>query len=141
MTAEIAIMNKSAVVLAADSAVTIGSGGGAKIFNTANKIFEISDGSHIGLMIFNSLEFMGLPLEVLAKEFRRERGGKKFATVNECRTDFLSYLGTEVGFSDGDKDQNFMSVAHSAMIEANRNFDRALNIHVRETGRVLVRAC
>jgi hypothetical protein len=31
MTAEIAILNKSAVALAADSAVTIGEGGSAKI--------------------------------------------------------------------------------------------------------------
>ena len=43
MTAEIALLNKSAVVLAADSAVTIVMGGPAKIFNTVNKIFAFND--------------------------------------------------------------------------------------------------
>ncbi len=39
MTAEVAVMNTMAVALAADSAVTIGKG---KIYNTANKLFELS---------------------------------------------------------------------------------------------------
>lgn len=41
MTTEIGILNKSAVVLAADSAVTIYSGvqNAQKVFNTANKLF------------------------------------------------------------------------------------------------------
>ena len=47
MTAEVAVMNKSAVALAADSAVTISSEdprqGGDKVFNTANKLFTLSN--------------------------------------------------------------------------------------------------
>jgi len=44
MTAEIAILNKSAVALAADSAVTIAVGSKEeKIFDTADKLFELSD--------------------------------------------------------------------------------------------------
>src|SRR5688500_10039583 len=43
ITAEVAILNKSAVALAADSAVTIGGGSGnPKIFNTVNKVFTLS---------------------------------------------------------------------------------------------------
>lgn len=37
MTAEVAILNREAVAIAADSAVTIG-GLGSKIYNTANKL-------------------------------------------------------------------------------------------------------
>jgi hypothetical protein len=50
MTAEIAIMNKLAVALAADSKVTIGSGN--KTFDTVNKVFTLSKIHPIGLMIF-----------------------------------------------------------------------------------------
>jgi hypothetical protein len=42
MTAEVAILNKSAVALAADSAVTISAGTKQeKIFDTADKLFEL----------------------------------------------------------------------------------------------------
>ena len=41
MTAEIAIMNKLAVALAADSAVTIETEGGLKVYNTVDKLFTL----------------------------------------------------------------------------------------------------
>ena len=42
MTAEIAVINRLAVALAADSAVTITKGSDAKVFPSDNKIFELS---------------------------------------------------------------------------------------------------
>ncbi|MBM4035918.1 MAG: hypothetical protein FJ291_29615, partial [Planctomycetes bacterium] len=42
MTAEIAILNKEAVALAADSAVTVSETGGQKIFSSANKLLGTS---------------------------------------------------------------------------------------------------
>ena len=68
MTAEIAIINRTAVTLAADSAMTIS--GVDKIYNTADKIFELSMHNPIGLMVYNTLDFMGVPLDVAIKEFR-----------------------------------------------------------------------
>lgn len=41
MTAEVAILNREAVVIAADSAVTLGSPVG-KVYNSANKLFALS---------------------------------------------------------------------------------------------------
>jgi putative addiction module component (TIGR02574 family) len=43
MTAEIAILNSTAVALAADSAVTGKFENGPKIYNTAEKLFKLSD--------------------------------------------------------------------------------------------------
>lgn len=43
MTAEIAILNRSAIALAADSAVTVRSEFGHKMFDTANELFSRSD--------------------------------------------------------------------------------------------------
>jgi hypothetical protein len=48
MTAEVVAMNKEAVALAADSAVTLY---GSKIFNTANKMFMLAQGHSVGVMV------------------------------------------------------------------------------------------
>ncbi len=50
MTAIVGILNKQAVAVAADSAVTVG--GGTKIYNTANKIFNLSKGCPVGIAIY-----------------------------------------------------------------------------------------
>src|SRR5438067_13845178 len=74
LTAEIAILNKGAVALAADSAVTIQIGGGQKIYNTVNKLFTLSKYQPVGAMIYGNSEFMGVPWESIIKEYRRELG-------------------------------------------------------------------
>lgn len=60
MTAEIGILNKIAVALAADSAVTIQQEKGQKIYNSANKLFMLSKHSPVGVMLFGNATFMGL---------------------------------------------------------------------------------
>jgi hypothetical protein len=65
MTAEIAVLNKSAVALAADSAVTIGRPPNSKIYNTVNKIFELSSVHPVGIMIYGSLDFVGMLMNPL----------------------------------------------------------------------------
>jgi hypothetical protein len=71
MTAEIAIINKSAVALAADSAVTISTGTKReKIFNTEDKLFELCNTVPIGIMIYNGMSFAGSPIQVLIRRFR-----------------------------------------------------------------------
>lgn len=93
MTAEIAILNKSAVALAADSAVTLSAGSAdVKIFNTADKIFEMSDHNPIGIMIYNEMSFMEAPLSLLIKKFRKECSSHK--RLEEAAYQFLSYLNT-----------------------------------------------
>ena len=92
MTAEIAILNKSAVALAADSAVTICTGDtDEKIFNSADKLFELSDSNPIGIMIYNSMTFMGTPLPTLIRHFRSNCYGS-FEYVEEAAEKFLEFL-------------------------------------------------
>ena len=55
MTAEVAILNKIAVALAADSAITLG---GQKIYNSGNKLFALSKYQPVGIMVFGNAEFM-----------------------------------------------------------------------------------
>lgn len=61
MTAIVGILNKRAAVMAADSAVTVNSASGTKIYNTATKIFRLSKAHPVGVMIFDSASFMGTP--------------------------------------------------------------------------------
>ncbi|MFP4527645.1 MAG: hypothetical protein ACLFQX_03775 [Candidatus Kapaibacterium sp.] len=58
MTAEIAILNKEAVAMAADSSTTVSHQLGYKIFTSANKIFALSKFASVGIMIFGNARFM-----------------------------------------------------------------------------------
>jgi hypothetical protein len=70
MTAEIVIMNKEAIAIAADSAVTFREEKGHKIFPSANKIFTLSKYHPVAIMIFGNAVFMDVPWEPLAKIIR-----------------------------------------------------------------------
>ena len=70
MTAEIAIMNKEAIALAADSAVTMDQERGQKIFTSANKLFALSKYYPVGIMVYGSASFMGVPWESIIKVYR-----------------------------------------------------------------------
>jgi hypothetical protein len=91
MTAEVVIMNKECVALAADSAGTLTA---EKIFNSSNKIFRLIKGLPMGLMVFNRAEFMGVPWETVIKLYRLylEDQKKNFPTVESCSKDFCSFL-------------------------------------------------
>ncbi len=70
MTAEVAVINKSAVALAADSAITITSlyrenRHPKKIFNTANKLLALSKYAPVGIMVYNASDLGGVPWETL----------------------------------------------------------------------------
>ena len=91
MTAEIAILNRNAIALAADSAVTIGR---QRAWKNANKLFSLSPTNDIGIMIYGSGEFNGCSWEIIAKTFRECIGSHVFDTVSECGEEFISYLGS-----------------------------------------------
>jgi hypothetical protein len=91
MTAEIAILNKTAVALAADSAVTISAGSSQeKIFDSADKLFELSNRNPIGIMIFNGMSFMEAPLPSLIRNFKSTCSGVH--SVEEFADKFLFFL-------------------------------------------------
>lgn len=54
MTAIIGVMNKHAVAIAADSAVTLG--GGKKVLNSANKLFSLSKHHPVAIAIYGNAE-------------------------------------------------------------------------------------
>lgn len=95
MTAEIAILNREAIALAADSAVTFMVAEGEKIFPSANKIFELSEHQPVALMIYGNADFMGTPWETLIKVYRSKLQTRKFDLLSQYAEDFIQFLRLE----------------------------------------------
>ena len=98
MTAEIGILNKTAVALAADSAVTIQREKGQKIYNSANKLFMLSKYHPVGIMLFGNATFMGVPWETIIKEYRKKLSNTEYLTLKNYANDFINYLTTSRTF-------------------------------------------
>ena len=96
MTTEIAIMNKSAIALAADSAVTITKSGtqgnSEKVLNTANKLFALSKYNPVGIMFYGNASLQGVPWEPIIKEYREILGNSEFTTLDDYCKHFFNYL-------------------------------------------------
>ena len=91
MTAIVGILNKQAIAVAADSAVTVG--GGMKIYNTANKLFTLTKRHPVGVAIYNDASYNGcVPWEVVIKMYRNHLQDTSFPTVKGYATDLISYL-------------------------------------------------
>ncbi|WP_145201290.1 hypothetical protein [Sphingobium sp. B2] len=92
MTAEIALLNKMAVTLAADSAVTITNGSSSKVYNSADKIFEGTNHDPIGVMVYNRPEISGIPVESIVKMYRDRTCTSHFAKVFDYAVAFLRHV-------------------------------------------------
>ncbi|OGW39766.1 MAG: hypothetical protein A2Y97_03690 [Nitrospirae bacterium RBG_13_39_12] len=124
MTAEIAIMNKTAVALAADSAVTIEQDKGQKIFNTVNKLFALSKYHPIGIMIYGSANFMGIPWESIIKIYRTKLGRQQFSTLKEYADNFISFLSENVTlFPETEQEKYFFRTVSGYFIDIKREID------------------
>ena len=95
MTAEVAILNREAVAMAADSALTLG-GTVGKVYNSANKLFALSRLEPVAVMVYGAGSFEGIPWATVVKEYRRRLATCKFDTLEEYASDFITYLGSLV---------------------------------------------
>lgn len=108
MTAVVGILNKHAVAIAADSAVTIGGNGGKKIFNKANKVFTLSKQHPVGIMIYNSASFMTTPWETIIKVYRKQLGSTSFSTLKEYEQNFIGFLRAKNFYTDAEMQAGFL---------------------------------
>lgn len=107
MTAQIAIMNRVGVALAADSAVSVRpiGFGDRKVYSSTDKLFLLSDAEPLGVMINGRGEYHGMPVETLIKGFRDSSKPASCGTVLEYAHRFFDYLNEEIGGSaDGARD-------------------------------------
>jgi hypothetical protein len=89
MTAEIVVMNRTAVAMAADSAITLP--GGKKRFASATKLIAAHRSEPVGVMFYESPEFVGVPWDVIVYEFRTQCNSS-FPTVKDYAEAFFEYL-------------------------------------------------
>lgn len=103
MSAGICIMNKQAIAMAADSAVTIGDH--AAIHNSANKLFAISKVASVGMIIYSNASFMQVPMEIIVKQYKKSIGDKTFLKLNDYVDDFVNFLETNYSFFRFEKNE------------------------------------
>jgi len=124
MTTEVAVMNRSAISLAADSAVTIG---GDKVYNTVNKLFMLSKHHPVGVMIYGLADVNGIPWETLIKIYRKRLGERSFPTLKGYADDFLDFLiSDDSPISKHQKEIFFFSCAQNICNELLKATSQAL---------------
>jgi len=131
MTAVVGILNKHAVAVAADSAVTIGSSDNHKIFNKANKVFELSKFHPVGIMLYNSASFMSTPWETIIKVYRKQLYNRNFPKLEDYLHDFIEFLRLKGFFTDLEMQNLYLenlslNVINTIIAEVNRNNDMLL---------------
>ena len=107
MTSEVAILNRNAVALAADSAVTVAR---RKAWKTANKLFSLSPANDIGIMIYGSDDYIGHSWELIAKTFRQKIGMNTFHTVSEYAEELVKYLRSDTFAEDDLENLNVLAL-------------------------------
>ena len=106
MTALVGVLNKHAVAIAADSAVTMGNT--HKVVNSANKIFTLSKFHPVAVMVFNNAAFMGVPWDIIIKEYRKELGSKALPSVKCYVDDFVRFLHSRDFFCDSTTQSKYL---------------------------------
>jgi hypothetical protein len=132
MTCEVAVMNKYAVVIAADSAVTTTDSNGLERYSKGgNKIFQLSNEQPVGVMIFGSAMLDGMPWEVIIKAYRASAAGTSYATLSEyCAAFFTFVKNAKHLFPAGDRNRNYQSFINEAarhLLTTGREADVTIN--------------
>ncbi len=105
MTAIVGVLNRKAVAIAADSAVTMGNT--HKVINSANKIFTLSKYHPVAVMTYNNADFMGVPWDIVIKEYRKHLKDKSYPYLKDYVEDFIKYLHKRNFFCDGKTQQKY----------------------------------
>jgi len=92
MTSEVLMLNKNAVVIAADSAVTTGRDPHPRYSKAANKIFDLSLYGNVAVTIFAAAEIDRVPWELALKQFRQHDA------TNTQRPKLDDYVGALVTY-------------------------------------------
>ena len=95
MTSEVVMLNKDAVVLAADSAVTTGRDPHPRYSKAANKIFDICVHGNVAATIYSLAEIDGVPWELTLKLFR------EFDKATPQRPHLEGYVDALIAFLNG----------------------------------------
>ncbi len=136
MTAEILIMNKLAVALAADSAVTVSQGADTrKVFNTACKLFTLSKFEPVGVMFYGNADLSGVPWESVIKSFREWIGQQAFDSLFDYAVKFVQFI-EDVMFPESLQTQWFRDYIRSYWILLRQEVDTEVERIIKSEGEV-----
>jgi hypothetical protein len=93
VTAEVGVLNRLGVALAADSAASIGQDAD-KIWASADKLFHLARRAPVGIMIYGNASFVGIPWETVVKDFRRTLGDTRYDKLERYAKRFFSFLAS-----------------------------------------------
>jgi hypothetical protein len=131
MTAEIAILNKNAVALAADSAVTLRNPDNQKVYNTANKLFMISKYHPVGIMVYGSADLMGIPWETVIKMFRAELHTTNFDRLVQFAEHFIHFLaGNRLLFPASVQETEFAGMCQWVLSQIQEKIDSKIQAEI-----------
>jgi len=138
MTAEVGVLNRTGVALAADSAVTAAFPT-TKIYSSVDKLFQLSDDAPVGAMVYGSASFNGVPWETCVKGFRRDLARKSFPDLQSYALSLVEYLRTAKLLSSLEAERNLIGyTAISYLSHVRSLLEKALSESLRSKRKRLV---
>lgn len=139
MSAGIVIMNKTAIALAADSAVTIGNH--SAIHNSANKLFSLSKYAPVGAIIYANASFMSIPFELIIKEFRKNLGKDMFDSLDGYQQKFIDFLESNSSLFHFNKNEKeyVLEICFDLLKRMNNDYQKKLEVLVNNVKRELTK--
>ena len=108
MTAEVTVMNRQAVALAADSAVTVTTRHGRKAWQSATKIFPLAQPHAVGVMLYGGMSMHRLPWDTIIKEFRKTLPAQDYPRLEDYTTALLRFLRSQRRFYPPEEQQLYV---------------------------------
>ncbi len=104
MTAEVIVMNKYGLAMAADTVLTVATRQGPKLYRNLTKLFHLAREAPVAVMVYGSVEFSHLPWEVLIKDYRDRLGDRTFGSLEGFGSSFIEYLHGVAVDEDNERD-------------------------------------
>jgi len=136
MTSELLVMNKTAVALAADSAITLTRENKENIYrniyNTASKLFSLSDQCPAGIMFNGAAELNGVPWETIIKIYKNSSFKNKQPTLRDYAINFITFLNDTSNsaynsiFPESQQRLSFATLVYIAFSQIVKRIDKAV---------------
>ncbi|MBI1391467.1 MAG: hypothetical protein GC152_01885 [Alphaproteobacteria bacterium] len=134
MTSEVVLMNRQAVAMAADSAVTISGHEWIKTYQSVDKLFPLVEGQPVAVMIYNNAEIMSTPWETVISLYREAIRGQSLDTVQDYAEDFMNFIsGNPDLFPPDHQDTEFFKMVAVAYTIIAEDFEAQVQ-RLQETG-------
>jgi hypothetical protein len=132
MTAEVAVLNRIGVALAADSAVTIGNAAD-KIYTSADKLFQLSGVAPVGVMVYGNATLSGVPWETVIKAYRCRLDDTKYSALEEYATGLMSFLTNNFDlFPSALQERQVGFLIHSFLVGLRDELEQAIDKKAKE---------